>query len=253
MRLQNKLAVITAGASGMGRAGVLKFIAEGATVVAVDIDRGKLDALVAETDGKAKTLLADLTDPAACRSFVHEAADLLGGLDLLWNHAGAPVGGGFEGIDLADYDRTTTLNVTSGVLAAGEAAGLMRARGGGAMLFTSSVAGLVGSMGSPLYSAQKFAVVGFVMSLAQRLAKDNIRVNAVCPGIIETAMLSQFYEKHGGAGGPAAYEAGVRAATPLGRLGKAEEIAAVAAFLLSDEASFVTGIAMPVDGGYTSR
>jgi NAD(P)-dependent dehydrogenase (short-subunit alcohol dehydrogenase family) len=253
MRLANKLAVVTAAASGMGRAGVEKFVAEGATVVAVDINREGLDALAGASGGKVLPLVADLTDPEACRSFVHEAAKLLGGIDLLWNHAGSTVPGGVEQIDLASYDRTMMLNVTSGVLACAEAIGHMRRRGGGSILFTASVAGLVGSQGSPIYSAEKFAVVGYAKSLAQRFAADNVRVNVVCPGITDTPMLAHFYEDHGGSGGPEAYEAAVRNATPMGRLGRAEEIANAACFLLSDEASFVTGIAMPVDGGYTCR
>lgn len=253
MRLNNKLAVITAAASGMGLAGVRKFLSEGATVAAVDIDQSRLNDLVSEFGDKVKPIVADLTDTDRCSSFVDEAADLLGGIDILWNHAGSAVPGDVEAIDLATYDRTTTLNVTSGVLATSAAVPHMRQRGGGAVLFTSSVGGLVGSMGSPLYSAHKFAVVGYAKSLAQRYARDAIRVNALCPGVVDTPMLEQFYMQHGGSGGPEGYETALRAATPLGRFGRADEIANVAAFLVSDEASYVTGIAMPVDGGYTSR
>lgn len=253
MRLNNKLAVITAAASGMGRAGVRKFLSEGATIAAVDIDRGRLDDLVSEYGSAVKPIVADLTDTDRCSSFVDEAADLLGGIDILWNHAGSAVPGDVEAIDMAIYERTMTLNVTSGVLATAAAVPHLRQRGGGAILFTSSVGGLVGSMGSPLYSAHKFAVVGYAKSLAQRYARDGIRVNALCPGVVDTPMLEQFYEQHGGSGGPEGYEAALRAATPLGRFGRSEEIANVAAFLVSDEASYVTGIAMPVDGGYTSR
>lgn len=253
MRLKDKLAVITAAGSGMGRAGVEKFLREGATVAAVDISRDSLDALVSEHGDRVKPIVADLTDSESCRHFIEEAAEALGGIDILWNHAGTAVSGDVEAIDLAAYERATTLNVTSGVLATSAAAPHMRARGGGAVLFTSSVGGLVGSMGSPLYSAHKFAVVGYAKSLAQRYARDGIRVNALCPGVIDTPMLEQFYTQHGGTGGAESYETALRTATPLGRFGRAEEIANVAAFLVSDEASYVTGIAMPVDGGYTSR
>lgn len=253
MRLKDKLAVITAAGSGMGRAGVEKFLREGATVAAVDISRDSLDALVSEHGDRVKPIVADLTDSEGCARFVEEAAELLGGIDILWNHAGTAVSGDVESIDLATYERATTLNLTSGVLATSAAVPHMRKRGGGAVLFTASVAGLVGSMGSPLYSAHKFAVVGYAKSLAQRYARDGIRVNALCPGVIDTPMLEQFYTQHGGAGGAESYETALRAATPLGRFGRAEEIANAAAFLVSDEASYVTGIAMPVDGGYTSR
>ncbi len=253
MRLKNKLAVITAAASGMGRAGVEKFLREGATVAAVDIDAGRLNALVAELGDGVKPIVADLTDKQRCRTFIDEAADLLGGIDILWNHAGCAVSGEVEEIDAAAYDFATTLNVTAGIIAAGAAVPHMRLRKGGAILFTSSVAGLVGSMGSPIYSAHKFAVVGYTKSLAQRYARDGIRVNAICPGVIDTPMLTDFYEQHGGSGGSDSYEIALRGATPLGRFGRPEEIANAAAFLVSDEASYVTGIAMPVDGGYTCR
>ena len=250
MRLANKLAVVTAAASGMGRAGVEAFVREGAQVVAVDINAAALDDLVSTCGPAVKPLVADLTDPARCRAFIHEAANLLGGIDLLWSHAGMPVDGKIEGLDMAEYDRSIMLNLTSSVLAAGEAIGHMRKRGGGAILFTGSTAGLVGSMASPVYSAEKFAVVGFAKSLAQRFAPDNVRVNVVCPSIADTPMKQGFIGAHTD---PDAFEKVLKAAIPLGRFASAQDVANAALFLLSDEASFITGVALPVDGGYTCR
>ena len=250
MRLANKLAVVTAAASGMGRAGVEAFVREGAQVVAVDINGEALEDLARQVGPAVKPLVADLTDPERCRAVIHEAAAMLGGIDLLWSHAGMPVDGKIEGMDMAEYDRSIMLNLTSSVLAAGEVVAYMRKRGGGAILFTGSTAGLVGSMASPVYSAEKFAVVGFTKSLAQRFAPDNVRVNVVCPSIADTPMKKGFI---GASTDPEAFEKTLKAAIPLGRFAAAEDVANAALFLLSDEASFITGVALPVDGGYTAR
>lgn len=250
MRLENKLAVVTAAASGMGRAGVETFVREGAQVVAVDINEAALESLVRDIGPAVKPLATDLTDAGQCRSFIHKAADMLGGIDLLWSHAGTAVDGKIEGLDMAEYERSVMLNLTSSVLAAGEAISHMRKRGGGAILFTGSTAGLVGSMASPVYSAEKFAVVGFTKSLAQRFAPDNVRVNVVCPSIADTPMKQGFIGAHDD---PEAFEKVLKASIPLGRFASAQDVANAALFLLSDEASFITGVALPVDGGFTAR
>ncbi|HEY4546293.1 MAG TPA: SDR family oxidoreductase [Pedomonas sp.] len=250
MRLANKLAVVTAAASGMGRAGVEVFVREGAQVVAVDINEAALIDLAQAVGPAVRPLVADLTDLERCRSYIHQAAEMLGGIDLLWSHAGMPVDGRIEGLDMAEYDRSIMLNLTSSVLAAGEVIGYMRRRGGGSILFTGSTAGLVGSMASPVYSAEKFAVVGFTKSLAQRFAPDNVRVNVVCPSIANTPMKQGFI---GASTDPEAFEKVLTASIPLGRFASAEDVANAALFLLSDEASFITGVALPVDGGFTAR
>lgn len=256
MRLQNKLAIVTAAASGMGKSGVLRFAREGARVAAIDINAEGLKAL----DEEAKragfdlvTIRADLANADEAKGSIDEAAERLGGADVLWAHAGVPGPGSVEDLDLGAYEKAVTLNVTSAVLAAGQVARHMRARGGGSILFTASVSGLVGSMFSPIYSTCKFAVVGLAKSLAQRYAPDNIRVNVVCPGLSDTPMMPGFIGRSGDPEEMAANEKKLLAAVPLGRLGRADEIANAALWLLSDEASFVTGVALPVDGGYTCR
>lgn len=256
MRLANKLAVITAAASGMGRAGVEIFLREGAKVAAVDINADALAKLAADMRAKGhaiETIQADLSRPEEVRRSVNNAAAALGGVDVMWAHAGVPGPGGIENLDLAAYEAAMALNVTSAALAAGEVIGHMRKRGSGSLIFTSSVSGLVGSMFSPVYSAAKFAVVGLTKSLAQRFAADNVRVNVVCPGLADTPMKIGFTGRSGDLAEAEANQARLLAAVPMGRLCKAEEVAHAALWLASDEASFVTGVALPIDGGFTAR
>lgn len=256
MRLKNKRAIITAAGSGMGRAGAVLFAREGASVVVVDIDekgaRGTAEAVKA-AGGNAHVIVADLLEADECERIVHDGARMLGGLDLLWNHAGMPGPAEVEGLNLGAYAAAMDLNVRSGLLSSAAAAPHMRKAGGGSILFTASVAGLVGSMMAPVYSAGKFAVVGMVMSMAQRFAADKIRVNALCPGLTDTPMLPQFVNRNND---PSVQEENTRklnAAIPMGRPGRPEELAHAALWLLSDDASYVTGIALPVDGGYVCR
>jgi NAD(P)-dependent dehydrogenase (short-subunit alcohol dehydrogenase family) len=256
MRLAGKLAVITAAASGMGRAGVELFLREGAKVAAVDVNAGALAELTAAMKSKGsaiETVQADLSRPEEARRSINDAASKLGGIDVLWAHAGTPGPGGVENLDLAEYERAMTLNVTSAVLASGEVIAHMRKRGGGSLIFTASVSGLVGSMFSPVYSAGKFAIVGLTKSLAQRFAADGVRVNVVCPGLADTPMKIGFTGRSGDPAEAAANQARLLAAVPMGRLCKAEEVAHAALWLASDDASFVTGVALPIDGGFTAR
>lgn len=256
MRLAGKLAVITAAASGMGRAGVELFLREGAKVAAVDVNAGALAELAAAMKSKGSTIetvQADLSRPEEARRSINDAASKLGGIDVLWAHAGTPGPGGVENLDLTEYERAMTLNVTSAVLASGEVIAHMRKRGGGSLIFTASVSGLVGSMFSPVYSAGKFAIVGLTKSLAQRFAADGVRVNVVCPGLADTPMKIGFTGRSGDPAEAAANQARLLAAVPMGRLCKAEEVAHAALWLASDDASFVTGVALPIDGGFTAR
>jgi NAD(P)-dependent dehydrogenase (short-subunit alcohol dehydrogenase family) len=256
MRLTNKLAVITAAASGMGKAGVELFAREGARVVAIDCNEAALAALAKEMAAKGKpieTVAADLTKREQAASSIHAAAAKLGGIDILWAHAGMPGPAGIENIDPAAYDASVALNLTSAIVAAGEVIGYMRKRGGGSLVFTASVSGLVGSMFSPIYSSQKFGIVGLTKSLAQTFAPDNVRVNVVCPGLTDTPMGIQFMSRKGDPAEAAENQKKFLTAIPLGRLVRPEEIAHAALWLASDDASFVTGVELPVDGGFTCR
>jgi NAD(P)-dependent dehydrogenase (short-subunit alcohol dehydrogenase family) len=258
MRLAGKIGIVTAAASGMGRAGALRFAKEGASVAVVDLDAAGVEAVVGQitqAGGKAIGISGDLTDDAFARDIVRQTANAFGGLDFVWNHVGHPGPAAIEGIDMADFDIAISLNLRTVLVTTEAAIPEMRARGGGALLYTASTSGLVGSGFSPVYSMAKFGIVGFVRSLAKRLAPDKIRVNAVCPGPIDTPMLRVFVSRPDQQSPTQDKEALIvqrSQQVPMKRTGKPEEIANAALFLLSDEASFVSGAALPVDGGATA-
>jgi NAD(P)-dependent dehydrogenase (short-subunit alcohol dehydrogenase family) len=256
MRLAGKLVVITAAASGMGRSGCELFAREGASVVGIDINAEALAVVVddvARNGGQMSTIVADLSDMDECRRVVRDAAAQLGGIDVLWCHAGTPGPAGIEGVPLDQYQLAIDLNLTSAFVMTGEVASHMRARGGGSIIYTASVGGLVGSMTSPVYSAAKFGVVGMAKSVAQDYARHNIRVNALCPGAIDTPMHIEFMARGASADVAAENRRKTMASIPLGRAGTAQEVAFAALWLASSESSYVTGIALPVDGGFTCR
>ena len=259
MRLSDKVGVVTAAGSGMGRAGALRFAREGASVGVADVNAEAVERVVTEivnAGGRATGIVADLRQDEDARRIIDETADAFGGLDFVWNHVGHPGPAAVEGVDWAAYELAMDLNVRSVIVTSEAAIPRLRARGGGALLFTASVSGLVGSRMSPIYSAAKFGVNGFMKALALRLAPDNIRVNSICPGPIDTPMLRVFVKRPDQKGTADVdveeliYQRQSR--VPMGRPGKPEEIANAALFLLSDEASFVTGVALPVDGGATA-
>jgi NAD(P)-dependent dehydrogenase (short-subunit alcohol dehydrogenase family) len=259
MRLENKIGIVTAAASGMGRAGALRFAKEGAAVGVVDIDEGGVAAVVEEitaAGGRALGIVGDLRDDAFARDIVRRTANNFGGLDFVWDHVGHPGPASIEGIDMADFELAIDLNLRTILVTTEAAIPELRARGGGALLFTASTSGLVGSAFSPVYSMAKFGVVGFVRSLAKRLAAEKIRVNAICPGPIDTPMLRVFVarpdQQQTGGQDKEALIVQRSQQIPMRRTGRPEEIANAALFLLSDEASFVSGAALPVDGAATA-
>jgi NAD(P)-dependent dehydrogenase (short-subunit alcohol dehydrogenase family) len=242
MRLKNKLAVITAGASGMGRAAALRFAHEGAKVAIIDINEAAALAVADEIAGAGGTAFA-----------IAAAAERLGGIDVFWAHAGIPGTDVVEDIDLADYEFAMSLNVRSCYLTVGEAVKHIRKRGGGSVILTASISGLVGSMLSPLYSAGKFAVVGLGKSLSLRYGPEQIRVNVICPGLTDTPMLPGFMGRGATADQAAETQKRFVGMIPLGRVATPEDIAYTALFLASDESAYITGIAIPVDGGFTAK
>jgi NAD(P)-dependent dehydrogenase (short-subunit alcohol dehydrogenase family) len=256
MRIDGKCAIVTGAGSGMGREGALLFARSGARVVAVDVDEESLASLVTEIrgdGGEAYGLALDLSRLECARRLVPESARLVGAVDILWSHAGMNGPTEIEAIDMELYERTLRLNLTAAVIAAGAAAGEMRTRGGGSIVLTSSVAGLVGSIQSAVYSMTKFGLVGLAKSLALRFAKDGIRVNAICPGPIDSPMLQDLVSGRSGAPNGKHIGEALLASIPMGRFGQPREVAQAALWLASDMSSFVTGVALAVDGGLTAR
>ena len=255
MRLHGKKALITAAASGMGAAGVHLFSAQGARVAALDRDAAQLATVVAATNaagGDVRGFQVDLLDREATLETVAQAAAWLGGLDVVWNHAGMPAPTDMENFAFADYLRSADLNLTAAVVVSSAVLPLMVGKGG-SIIFTSSTSGLVGSAQSPLYSALKSGVIGLTKGLAVRYAAQGIRVNALCPGPVSTPMLHNDFMKSDPRFTPEEGIARVLANVPMGRMGEAIEIAHAALWLASDESSFVTGVALPIDGGMTAR
>jgi NAD(P)-dependent dehydrogenase (short-subunit alcohol dehydrogenase family) len=259
MRLQNKIGIVTAAASGMGRAGALRFSREGASVVVVDLNEEGANAVVKQiTDagGKAIALAGDLRQDAFARDIVRRAAREFGGLDFVWNHVGHPGPASIEGLDWRDFELAMDLNLRTVLVTTEAAIPELRARGGGALLYTASTSGLTGSQFSPVYNIAKFGVVGLVHGLAKRYAREKIRVNAVCPGPVDTPMLRVFVARPDSQlpPGETPETLVVRRGgqVPMGRPAQPDEIANAALFLISDEASYVTGVALPVDGGATA-
>lgn len=259
MRLPNKIGIVTAAGSGMGRAGAIRFAREGAAVAVVDLNADAAKDVVSEIEkagGKAIALSGDLTDDAFARGIVRETTRAFGALDFVWNHVGHPGPAAIEGLDWKDYDLAMNLNVRTVLVTTEAALPELRARGGGALLYTASTSGLTGSQFSPVYNIAKFGVVGLVHGLAKRYARENIRVNAVCPGPTDTPMLRVFVARPDSQlpAGETAESLIVKRGgqTPMGRPARPDEVANAALFLISDEASYITGVALPVDGGATA-
>ena len=259
MRLPNKIGIVTAAGSGMGRAGAIRFAKEGASVAVVDLNADAANAVVktiTDAGGKAIALSGDLTSDDFARDIVRDTVRAFGGLDFVWNHVGHPGPSAIEGIEWADYDLAMNLNVRTVMVTTVAALPELRARGGGSLLYTASTSGLTGSQFSPVYNIAKFGIVGLVHGLSKRYAKEKIRVNAVCPGPTDTPMLRVFVARP-----DSQLPAGETPETlvqkrggqvPMGRPAQPEEIANAALFLISDEASYITGVALPVDGGATA-
>jgi 3-oxoacyl-[acyl-carrier protein] reductase len=251
MRLENKVAIVTGAASGFGEAIARRFAEEGAAVVVSDINdnagRPVTDAINA-AGGTAQYIHADVTDADDVAGMVAAAEEAYGGLDILVNNAGTPQRNQ-PMLDVPEdqYDRIFAVNVKSIYLAARHGIPALRRRGGGVVLNTASTAGLSPRPGLAWYNASKGAVITLTKSMAVELAPEKIRVNALCPVAAETPMLDEFL---GGTRDPEVYAKFV-STVPLGRLAVPQDIANAALFLASDEAAFLTGVCLEVDGGRT--
>jgi len=252
-RLADKVALITGAASGMGRATALRCAAEGARVLATDINRAGLAETLAAIDaagGMARGAVGDIADEADVARAVAGAVEAFGGLDVVANIAGS---GGDRALlgsfDTANWHRVLAVNLHGPFYACKHALPHLLARGAGAIVNVASAAGVVGSPLAYPYTAAKHGLVGLTKSLALSYGRRGIRVNCICPGITETPMFTWRYAEPNAD----ALIAPFKRLTPLGRFGTAEEIAAAILYLASDEAAFCSGAVLSVDGGYTAQ
>jgi NAD(P)-dependent dehydrogenase (short-subunit alcohol dehydrogenase family) len=251
MRLSDKVALITGAASGIGRASAQRFAAEGASVVAVDVDEAGLAetaALVVDAGGTVSTTRADVARSEDCAAMVEHAETAFGRLDILFNNAGVMLAGDDDAIstDESVWDRTMAINAKGVFLGCKHGIPALRRAGGGAIVNTASFVAVVGAATPQLaYTASKGAVLALTRELAVIHAREGIRVNALCPGPLHTEMLMAFLDTE---------EKKERRLVhiPMGRFGLATEIAEAALFLASDESSFITGSDFLVDGGITA-
>ena len=243
--LQGKVALISGAAGGIGSATARAFAREGAKLILADVDdRGRLLA----DDLQARFVRADVTDEAQVRAMIADAAEHYGRLDILVNNAGV-AGDDTPLTEVGDdlWNRTIAANLTGTFHAMRAAIPLMAQGGGGAIVNNASVLGMVGLANHAAYSASKGGVIALTRQAAVEYGSKGIRVNCVCPGFVDTPMLA------GAGGNPGVVRAMLKVLHPLGRLGRAEEIAEAVVFLASPQSSFMTGAAIPIDGGFSAR
>ena len=253
MRLEGKVALITGAGSGIGQASALRFAQEGARVAVVDWnpEGGRETAeAVREQGGQAVYIAADVSQEPDARHMVDAAMEVFGGLDVLFNNAGIQVFGTLPDTSEADWHRVMDVNLKGIYLACKYAIPHMIERGGGSIINTSSVLGLVGDPDLPAYGATKGGILAMTKAMAQAHGRQGIRVNAICPGDVDTPIVREYFQHQPD---PEAARHEVAKAYALGRIARPEEIANVALFLASGESSFITGTYIVVDGGLTSK
>lgn len=244
-RAQDKVVIITGGASGIGRVSALRFVAEGAKVVIWDIDKAKAEATRSEIEaggGVAMVAIVNTTQPEQVAAAAQAVNDQFGRIDVLINNAGITRDATLRKMTLAQWQQVLDVNLTGVFVCTQAVAPYMEAQQGGRIINTSSVVGLYGNFGQANYAATKAGLIGLTKTLARELGKYNVTVNAVAPGFIATDMIATIPEK---------VIDQMKNRTPLRRLGTPEDIASAYLFLASDEAGFISGTVLSVDGAVT--
>lgn len=248
--LENRVAIVTGGTSGIGRAAAVALAAAGAKVMLVGrraSEGNETVELARKAGGEANFLQADVTKEEDILRLVTDTVDRYGRLDIAFNNAGLEMTGPIAEVTEGDYRKLFDVNVWGVLAAIKHEVPAMIKNGGGSIINTSSIAGHIGMPAASLYIASKHAVEGITKACALELAKDCIRVNAVAPGAIETDMIDRF------AGEEGEQRDYLTSLHPIGRMGKAEEVADSVVFLASDRASFITGHSLLVDGGFVAQ
>ena len=243
MRLKDKVALITGAGQGIGRLTAMTFAREGARVVVADINMTSAQATataIEQADGQAKAVFLDVSRPESVDAAFQSLSNWADGLDILVNNAGITRDARMQKMSEEQFDTVIAVNLKGVWLCAKAAVPSMVARGGGSIINAASIVGLYGNFGQTNYVAAKSGVIGMTKTWARELGPSGIRVNAIAPGFISTDMIATVPEK---------VVEGMRERTPLRRLGRAEDIANAYLFLASDEASFITGVVLSVDGG----
>ncbi|PTM94133.1 SDR family NAD(P)-dependent oxidoreductase [Mycoplana dimorpha] len=248
MELKDRVALVTAGGSGIGRAGALAMAREGAHVIVTDLVAERAAAVTAEiaaAGGRAEGFGLDVLDDAALEGAILAAAERHGRLDVLHSHAGVQVPGRLDQVDAGQMDLSWRLNVRAHFVAAKAAMQVMAPRRQGSIIVTSSNSGVQYDREMIAYCTTKHAVIAMVRQIAVDFARHNVRCNALCPGFVDTVFNAGFEVQMGGR---AALEDYVRDAIPMGRFGSAEEIGEAILYLASDKSAFMTGHALVIDG-----
>jgi NAD(P)-dependent dehydrogenase (short-subunit alcohol dehydrogenase family) len=249
MRLKDKVAIVTGGGSGIGRAAALRFAAEGAAVAVADVSDAaarETQAQIAGAGGRAIAVVGDLSRTDAVHALIERTAAEFGAPTVLLNSAAVTSFGTVEESSADDLDRVLGINVRSIWLCAQAVIPRMRAAGGGSIVNLSSITGIVGAPGMAAYATSKGAIITLTRTMALEVAEAQVRVNCICPASIDTPMLQASFDR---LADPEAARARNVRRHPLGRFGTPEDVANLALFLASDESSFITGGTYVIDGG----
>jgi NAD(P)-dependent dehydrogenase (short-subunit alcohol dehydrogenase family) len=249
-RLAGKVAIVTGAASGIGRATAELFVAEGARVVAVDVNEKAGQALAEQRGKNMRFVAADVSKGEDVQRFVNATVNVFGGLDVLFSNAGIAIFKPVEETSEEEWDRVIAVNLRACFLGIRYAVPHMLKRGGGSIINTASVHGFATGAAMGAYGASKHGVIGLTKGAALDLAKYKIRVNAICPGAIDTPLMRSNLKA---VGDEEEELRKISASEPIGRVGLPEEIARAALFLASDESSFATGAPFLIDGGLVAR